>query len=78
MLVHLVLSDITHHTHYFTPTTTHHTMIFTDTMCLEFFDNNYDKVEEMGGPDALTKEQQRMYIYGEELFTDLVQSVREM
>ncbi len=53
-------------------------MTFTDTMCLEFFNNNYDEIEELGGPTALSGEQQRMYMRGEEIFTDLVQSVRAM
>ena len=53
-------------------------MTFTDTMCLEFFNNNYDEIEELGGPAVLTKQQQRMYMRGEEIFTDLVQSVRTM
>ena len=49
---------------------------FTDDICITFYNNHRDEVENMGGAQVLTKEQQRIYKRGEEIFDELLQVVK--
>ena len=51
-------------------------MTFTDSMCVSFYEQHHETVEALGGATCLTREQQRMYNYGEELLQTLIESVR--
>ena len=51
---------------------------FTDDICITFYNNHHDEVENMGGAHVLTKEQQRIYKRGEEIFDELLQDVKAM
>ena len=48
----------------------------TDDICVTFYNNHHEDIVNLGGAHVLTKQQQRVYVRGEEIINELLQSVR--
>ena len=58
--------------------TTQDSTTITDDICMQFYTQHHESIDNLGGSCVLSKYQRRIYDRGEELMMEQLQSVREM